>query len=111
MRLSRLTVLAILGLSLLAATLAAEAQPAGKVYRLGLLSPVTPQPPGTYDAQRDLVEVLHELGYGEGPNLEVERRYADGRVERLPALAADLVKRRVDVVVAFSLVAGRAALA
>ena len=48
--------------------------------------------------------------YGEGRNLEVERRYADGRGERLPALAADLVKRRVDVVVAFSQVAGRAAL-
>jgi hypothetical protein len=58
-----------------------------------MLSPALPQPPGTYDARRDLVEVLRELGYGEGRNLVVERRYADGRAEQLPALAADLVGR------------------
>jgi putative ABC transport system substrate-binding protein len=61
-----------------------------------------------YDARRDLVEVLREVGYVEGQNLAVEQRYANGR-ERLPALAAELVQRRVDVVVAFSPVAFRAA--
>lgn len=38
---------------------------------------------GTYDAHRDVVEVLRDLGYVEGRNLEVERRHADGRPERL----------------------------
>jgi putative ABC transport system substrate-binding protein len=79
------------------------------VYRLGMLSPGAPTPSGMYDARRDLVEVLREVGYVEGQNLAVEQRYANGRVERLPALAAELVQRRVDVVVAFSPVAFRAA--
>jgi putative ABC transport system substrate-binding protein len=78
------------------------------VYRLGMLSPGAPTPSGMYDARRDLVEVLREVGYVEGQNLAVEQRYANGR-ERLPALAAELVQRRVDVVVAFSPVAFRAA--
>jgi putative ABC transport system substrate-binding protein len=91
---------ALLALALLAAPLAVEAQPAGKVYRLGILSPAAPQPSGMYDGRRDLIEVLRELGYVEGRNLDVER---------LPALAAELVQRRVDVVVALSPVAFRAA--
>jgi len=100
---------ALLALALLAAPFVAEAQSAGKVYRLGMLSPAAPPPSVMYDGRRDLVAVLRELGYVEGRNLEVERRYAEGRVERLPALAAELVQRRVDVVVAFSAVAFRAA--
>ena len=93
----------------LAAPLAAEAQQAGRVYRLGTLNLGTPTPAGTYDARRDVVEVLRGLGYVEGRNLEVERRYADGRAERLPALAAELVNRHVDVVVAGGTAAVRAA--
>jgi putative ABC transport system substrate-binding protein len=89
-------------LGLLAAPLAAQAQPA-KVYQLGTLSPAPLTPP------RNLIESLGELGYVEGRNLRLERRYADGRVERLPALAAELVQRRVDVIVAFSSVAVQAA--
>jgi len=95
---------------LLAASLAAEAQQAEKVYRLGMLNLGAPEPSGMYDARRDLVEVLHDLGYVEGRNLEVERRYAGGRVERLPSLAAELVQRPVDVLVAFGSDAVRAAL-
>jgi ABC-type uncharacterized transport system substrate-binding protein len=53
--------------------------------------------------------VLRDLGYVDGRNLAVERRYADGRVERLPALAAELVQRRVDVIVAGGSAAVRAA--
>jgi len=68
-----------------------------------------PTPPETYDARRDVVEVMRELGYVEGRNLEVERRNADGRVERLPALAAELVQRQVDVVVAGGSASVRAA--
>lgn len=55
------------------------------------------------------MESVAELGYVEGRNLRVERRYADGRLERLPALAAELVQRRVDVVVASGSVAVQAA--
>ena len=89
-------------LGLLAAPLRVRAQPA-KVYQLGILSPATLTPPSY------LIEFLGEFGYVEGRNLRVERRYAEGRLDRLPALAAELVQRRVDVVVAFSSVALRAA--
>ena len=70
--------------ALLAAPLAAEAQPAGKVYRLGTLNLGAQPSAETYDARRDVVEALRDLGYIEGRNLEVARRYADGRVERMP---------------------------
>jgi putative ABC transport system substrate-binding protein len=106
----RRLLLALLALAPFAATPTVVAQPAGKVYRLGLLSPSAAAPSRMYDGRRDLVEVLRELGYVEGRNLEVERRHADGRVERLPALATELVRRPVDVVVALSPVAGQAAL-
>jgi hypothetical protein len=74
----------LLALVLFAATPVPAAQPAERAHRLGLLSPSAPQPTATYDGRRDLVEVLRELGYVGGRNLEVERRYADGRIERLP---------------------------
>jgi putative ABC transport system substrate-binding protein len=48
---------------------------------------------------RALNEGLRDLGYVEGRNLVFERRYADGRLERLPDLAAELVRLRVDVIV------------
>jgi putative ABC transport system substrate-binding protein len=93
---------------LLAAPLAAEAQQAGKVYRLGILNPAAP-PARAQAERRDFVSVLRETGYVEGQNLTVERRYADGRVEQLPAFAAELVARRVDLIQASSPVAFRAA--
>jgi len=95
--------------SLLASPRAVDAQASGKVYRVGLLSPAGPPPAATYDTRSDIVEVLREFGYVEGRNLTVERRYADGRVERLGTLAAELVQQPVDVIVGFSPVAGRAA--
>ncbi len=81
----------------------------GKVYRLGTLNLGARASAETYDARRDVVEALRELGDVEGRNLEVARRYADGRVERLPALAADLVRHNVDVIVAAGSAAVRAA--
>jgi putative ABC transport system substrate-binding protein len=105
----RRTFLGSLVSGLLAAPLGAEAQQAGKVYRLGTLNLGTPPASGTYDVRRDVVVVLQDLGYVEGRNLEVERRYADGRVDRLPALADELVRRRVDVIVASGSAAVRAA--
>jgi putative ABC transport system substrate-binding protein len=86
------------GLSaLLAAPLAAEAQQAGKVYRLGILSPGgLPAPSG----HLQIVETLRERGYVEGQNLVVERRYAEGKTDRLPGLAQELVRIPVDVILA-----------
>src|SRR5262245_18441346 len=81
-------------LGLLAGPCSVRAQ-APKVYQLGLLSPASFTQPGFF------IEPLAELGYVEGRNLRIERRYAEGRLDRLSALAAELVQRRVDVVVVF----------
>jgi putative ABC transport system substrate-binding protein len=78
----------------LAVPLAAEAQQAGKTWRVGVLASANP---GVYDA---LVDELRRFGYFAGQNLHLERRSAEGNVERLPALAADVVRAGVDVIVA-----------
>ena len=92
---------------LLAAPGPARAEPAGKVYRIGYLTLwySTSDP-----AQRlALSEGLRVRGYREGDRIVFERRYADGKVERLPELASELVRSRVDVIVAVSTPAGLAA--
>src|SRR5580765_6172428 len=96
-------------LAVLAAPLTAEGQQAGKVYRLGLLLPgvrVAPPSPVTANV---LPLVLRELGYIEGQNLVIERRFAEGKLDRLPGLARELVQLRMDVLVAVSPLAVRAA--
>ena len=82
---------------LLATPLTADAQPAGKVYRIGVI--LTAAPSETQHLIKGLDEGLRELGYVEGRNLVFERRFADGKQERLPALAAELVWLNVDVIV------------
>src|ERR1700693_775723 len=82
---------------LLAAPLAAEAQAPAKVPRIGFLSVLS-----LTDNRHDLEacrQGLRELGYGEGQNIAIEYRFAEGRPERLPALAAELVRLKVDVIV------------
>ena len=91
---------------ILAAPLAAEAQQAGKVYRIGYLS--TPTRESVARGVDAFLRKLRELGWIDGKNLIIEYRWAEGNVERLPDLAADLVRRKVDVIVA---PAGSAALA
>ena len=81
-------------LSLLAVPLAAEAQPPGKVYRIGFLSP-NPPPAHLWEA---LLDGLRERGYLEGRNLIFERRFSEGQAERFPELAAELVRLRVDLI-------------
>lgn len=82
---------------LLAATPAARAQLAGKVYRIGILEAIPAvQNAANLDALR---RGLRELGYVEGRNLIIEYRSADGRPERFPDLASDLVRRKVDLIV------------
>jgi hypothetical protein len=75
--------------------LAARAQQAGKVYRLGFLTAGAPIPGVTA-----LGDALQELGWVEGKNIVWERRYAENRLDRLPELAAELVRLKVDVIVA-----------
>jgi putative ABC transport system substrate-binding protein len=87
--------------ALLAARRAAEAQQAGKVYRLGILSPAAPPAPSDRAVASLLVPaVLREMGYVEGQNLVVERGYADNQFDRLPGLARHLVELRMDVIFA-----------
>jgi putative ABC transport system substrate-binding protein len=82
---------------LFAQVLAAEAQPGGTVARIGWLNAGSASVNrGTLDAFR---QGLRELGYVEGRDVLVEERWADNAPDRLPALAADLVRRQVDVIV------------
>jgi ABC-type uncharacterized transport system substrate-binding protein len=82
--------------NLLITPLEADAQPAGKIPRIGILRSGSPSDP-LLDAFR---QGLRELGYDEGRNISIEYRWADGRDERLRELAADLVRLKVDVIVA-----------
>jgi ABC-type uncharacterized transport system substrate-binding protein len=104
MRLIGLAVGLAVGLAL--ASLAAEAQQAGKVARIGYMSPNLADWPHTHEAFR---QGLRDLGYVEGRNLVVEYRDAEGKLERLPALAAELVALKADVIVAPNTVAALAA--
>ncbi len=87
-------------LSLTLAPLAAEAQPAAKVYRIGLLGSLPPTAPGASRIWEGFFQGLQELGYVEGQNILIEGRFYGDRTERLPALAAELVRLKVDVIVA-----------
>jgi putative ABC transport system substrate-binding protein len=86
----------VLALSILAAPLTAWAQLAAKAPRIGYLT-------GNLASGRDLQEAflqgLHDLGYVEGRNVTIEYRDAQGKYDRFPALAADLVALKVDVIV------------
>src|SRR5215475_628660 len=96
----RRTFLCGLTLGTLGAPLATEGQQTGKVYRIGVLSgspPTTPEAARPWEA---LFEGLRDLGYIEGQNLSVERRWAEGRAERYHELAAELVALKPDLIVA-----------
>jgi ABC-type uncharacterized transport system substrate-binding protein len=75
---------------------ASEGQQVAKVYRIGWLHPITAGPRATF---RD---ALSELGYVEGKTITFETRLAEGKAERLPELAADLVRSKVDIIVAIA---------
>jgi ABC-type uncharacterized transport system substrate-binding protein len=91
----------------LAAPVAAAAQPAGKAYRIGVLSPGSVE--GSSAEIAALRQGLRELGYVEGQNIRVEWHFAAGRHERLPALAAELVRGKFDVIFAINSPATQAA--
>jgi ABC-type uncharacterized transport system substrate-binding protein len=94
--------IALLGSATVAWPLAARAQrPAGRVYRVGYLS-IAPREP-TLHLIKAFEDGLRSLGYRVGDNVAIEYRFADGEMERLPALAADLVRLGVDIIVATGL--------
>jgi putative ABC transport system substrate-binding protein len=97
---NRRTFLCGLTLGTLSAPLAAEAQQAGKVYRLGMLTPGVR--PSSLVTANLLPLSLRELGYVEGQNLVIEQRFAEGKLDRLPGLARELVQLRMDILVAAS---------
>jgi len=75
----------------------AEAQQPKKVPRIGFLTTVSPST--ISDRVEAFRQGLRELGYVEGKNIVIEWRYAEGKIDRLPALAAELVRLKVDVIV------------
>ena len=91
---ARLTTAVVL--LLLAAPLAGEAQEPAKVARIGYLAAALTTNPHFPEGFR---QGLRELGYVEGRNMVIEYRSADGQLERLPDLAAELVRLKVDVLV------------
>jgi putative ABC transport system substrate-binding protein len=80
----------------------AEAQQAGRVYRIGYVGPRSAIP-------EEFLQGLRELGYIEGKNIIIDSRLAEGKFDRFPPLVAELVARKVDVLVTLSTPAARAA--
>ncbi len=87
-----------LAIGFLAAPLFADAQQPTKVPRIGLLSPFSPSDTALW--HQAFRQGLRDLGWVEGKNISIEYRYAEGRTDRLPDLAADLVRLKVDIIIA-----------
>jgi len=117
-----LALLITLALGLLVAPLDTEAQQTAKVPRIGVLTAVfSSRPPPDLEASREgqpalgyleleaFRQELRDLGYVEGQSIALEYRHAEGKLERLPELAAELVSLKVDVVFAVGAVAVQAA--
>jgi putative ABC transport system substrate-binding protein len=96
MMMLRAALTVVLALGLLAAPLAAEAQQAAKIARIGYLSINLAANPHLREA---FLQGLRDLGYVEGRDVVIEDRSAEGKLERFPALAAELVALKVDVIV------------
>jgi putative tryptophan/tyrosine transport system substrate-binding protein len=90
--------------------MAARAQQPERTRRIGILSPGrTELPDPTFNMLTAFLQGLRELGYTEGQNLTVERKYANGNSNQLRELAAELVRGKPDIIVAFSTTAARPA--
>jgi putative tryptophan/tyrosine transport system substrate-binding protein len=96
-RIARLTLIACVAATLLALPFPTSSQTAQKVFRVGHLSAAGRTPDGA--PPRPLREMLRGLGYVEGQNIVYEARFAEATVERLPDMAAELVRLRLDVLV------------
>ena len=86
----------VAALAVLASAHPAAAQQEGKVYRIGYLAMVPTR------SREYFLQGLHDLGWIEGQKITIENRYAHGRSEQLPDLVADLVRLKVDLIVAVS---------
>jgi putative ABC transport system substrate-binding protein len=97
MRISVVAISILFALGILTAPLVSRAQPQVTMPQVGLLEPGHPS------ARLHLVEAfrqgLRELGYEQDRNIAIEARYAEGQLDRLPELAAELVKRKMDIIV------------
>ena len=92
----------LLSVVVLAGSLASEAQQAANVPRVGFLSPSSPSQPRTTRYFQAFRQGLRDLGYVEGQNIAIESRWAEGKHDRLPGLAAELIRLKVNVIVAYS---------
>jgi putative ABC transport system substrate-binding protein len=104
-RMRRIGLVVLLALGLFLVPLAAEAQQAGKVYRVGLIATTSPVSEMTgsepvHPSIRAFVQGLRALGWVEGQNLILERRSAEGQFERFGDIVAELVRLKTDVIVA-----------
>jgi putative ABC transport system substrate-binding protein len=106
----RRTFAGLVAASAVVASRSALGQSSGKVWRFGYLGGTPPTTPEVARIWGAFVEALQRLGYVEGTNLTIERRFAEGRSERFPAFAAELVRLKVDVIVATSAPGVRAAM-
>jgi hypothetical protein len=90
--------LSVIVFVLVATVVVAEARQPKKITRIGYLSDIDP----TRESVRSdgIRLALRELGYIEGQNIAIEYRYAEGKQDRFPALAAELVRLKVDIIVA-----------
>ncbi len=103
------TLLVLLPVALLLVPLAGEAQHAATIPRIGLLFPTSLSDPRTPRFLEAFRQGLRELGYAEGQNIAIESRFAEGKWDQLPGLAAELVRLKVDVIVTFTTPATQAA--
>jgi len=92
--------ISLLGGAVIARPISAPAQPAEKLWRIAWLGEGSAPAPRASHPLAPFVEGLREHGYNEGRNLRIEFRWAEGRIERLPVLAAELVGLGVDVIMA-----------
>ena len=100
---ARRTIIGLLAASLmLTCPFAGRAQPAAPVRRIALLSPSVETATATQQGMVLMREALRRAGYEEGRNLVIEFRFAEGNLDRLPALADELVRLKVELIVAFT---------
>src|SRR5215467_1836299 len=98
-RLGRRRFMTALAGGLLAAPLVAQAQQAGRVYRVGIVTWSPPSAGDSSDPDGPFLSTLRDLGYVEGRNLIVERRSCESKNERAPEVMAEVVRLKVDVIV------------
>ena len=106
----RRTLVAFAGGTLVLKPFAALGQSVAKTYRIGYLDPRSSTITADDPSYTSLRRTLGDLGYATGRNMIFEERFADRQIDRLPALASELVQRRVDVIIAASAPSIRASL-